>query len=196
MRKRSVHGRADHRDLAGGGGRGRGPGSLPTSRDDRDHLLPVAEEVRRDGCERCPPAEATGGRESEAEAAGGGSSAEPPGAEGPPGKQVVTARERRRVVEKVQAAVGVSERRAIRFTGFPRSTMRYRNLRQPQEELRARIRELAAERPRWGYRTIHPASTGGLVGESETGPAAVSGGGPCGASSGQATPKPDPTAYS
>jgi putative transposase len=67
----------------------------------------------------------------------------------------VTARERRRVVGKVQAAAGVSERRAIRFTGFPRSTMRYRSVREPQEELRARIRELAAERPRWGYRTIH-----------------------------------------
>ncbi len=67
----------------------------------------------------------------------------------------MTARERRRVVEKVQAAAGVSERRAVRFTGFARSTIRYRSVRAPQEELRARIRELAAQRPRWGYRTIH-----------------------------------------
>lgn len=67
----------------------------------------------------------------------------------------MTARERRRVVERVRAAAGISERRAIRFTGFPRSTMRYRTLREPQEELRARIRELAGERPRWGYRMIH-----------------------------------------
>jgi putative transposase len=66
----------------------------------------------------------------------------------------VTAGERRQVVEKVQAA-GVSERRAIRFTGFSRSTMRYRSLRSPQEELRARIHEFAAQRPRWGYRQIH-----------------------------------------
>jgi putative transposase len=67
----------------------------------------------------------------------------------------VTAGERRRVVEKVQAAAGVSERRAIRFAGFPRSSMRYRSLREPQEALRQRIRDLATERPRWGYRRLH-----------------------------------------
>jgi putative transposase len=67
----------------------------------------------------------------------------------------VTARERRHVVEKIQAAVGITERRAIRFTGFPRSTMRYQSAREPQEALRARIRELADQRKRWGYRMIH-----------------------------------------
>lgn len=67
----------------------------------------------------------------------------------------MTARERRRVVGQVQAAQGISERRAIRFTGFPRSTIRYRSRREPQEELRERIRALAGERPRWGYRRIH-----------------------------------------
>ena len=67
----------------------------------------------------------------------------------------MTARERRQVVEQVQAVQGVSERRAIRYTGFPRSTMRYRSIRDPQELLRARIVELAQERPRWGYRMIH-----------------------------------------
>lgn len=67
----------------------------------------------------------------------------------------MTARERRRVVQKVQAAYGISERRAVRFTGFPRSTVRYKSLIDPQEELRTRIRELAAQRPRWGYRQIH-----------------------------------------
>ncbi len=67
----------------------------------------------------------------------------------------MTARERRRVVQGVQAARGVSERRAIRWTGFARSTVRYQSVRPPQEELRGRIRELAGERPRWGYRRIH-----------------------------------------
>jgi putative transposase len=67
----------------------------------------------------------------------------------------VTAQERRRVVENIRAAAGVSERRAIRFTGFPASTMRYKSLRDPQEELRARIKALAAQWPRWGYRYIH-----------------------------------------
>lgn len=67
----------------------------------------------------------------------------------------MTARARRRVVAEVQAAAGVSERRAIAFTGFPRSTIRYRSVRPPQEELRARIHELALEHPRWGYRMMH-----------------------------------------
>lgn len=67
----------------------------------------------------------------------------------------MTARERRRVVQRVQAAAQVSERRAIRFTGFPRSTIRYQSVRAPQEALVARIQALAAERPRWGYRWIH-----------------------------------------
>lgn len=67
----------------------------------------------------------------------------------------MTAGERRRTVEKVRAAVGISERRAVRFTGFPRSTMRYQTVREPQDELRARIRAIAAERPRWGYRFMH-----------------------------------------
>ena len=71
------------------------------------------------------------------------------------GNRIVTARERRQVVGQVQAVRGVSERRAIRYTGFPRSTMRYRSIRDPQELLRARIVELAQERPRWGYRMIH-----------------------------------------
>lgn len=67
----------------------------------------------------------------------------------------MTARERRRVVGKLQAARGISERRAIRWTGFPRATVRYRSTRPPQEELQERIRVLAGERPRWGYRRIH-----------------------------------------
>lgn len=67
----------------------------------------------------------------------------------------MTARERRLVVQKVCTAAGVSERKAIRFTGFPRSTIRYRGVREPQEALRARIRELAEQRKRWGYRMIH-----------------------------------------
>jgi len=67
----------------------------------------------------------------------------------------VTTRERRRVVHEVQAAEGVSERRAIRWMGFARSTARYQSMRPPQEELCGRIRQLAGERPRWGYRRIH-----------------------------------------
>jgi putative transposase len=67
----------------------------------------------------------------------------------------VTAGERRQVVQKVCAAHDVSERRAVRWTGFPRATVRYRSRRSEQTLLRERIRTHAAERPRWGYRRIH-----------------------------------------
>jgi putative transposase len=67
----------------------------------------------------------------------------------------VTTSERRQVVETIQAAHEISERKAVRFTGFARSSIRYASTREPQEALRTRIRALAGERPRWGYRMIH-----------------------------------------
>lgn len=39
--------------------------------------------------------------------------------------------------------------------GVPLSSQRYRSRRAPQEELRRRLRELALERVRWGYRRLH-----------------------------------------
>ena len=42
-----------------------------------------------------------------------------------------------------------------RFTGFARSTIRHWSAREPREDLRARIKALAGERPRWGCRRIH-----------------------------------------
>jgi len=51
---------------------------------------------------------------------------------------------------------GVSERRACRVVGIGRSSMRYRPTARPDEErLRGRLRELAAERRRFGYRRLH-----------------------------------------
>lgn len=67
----------------------------------------------------------------------------------------MTARARRQVVGKLRAAYHISERRALRFTGFARSSVRYRPVREPQDALRAAIREIACEKPRWGYRFIH-----------------------------------------
>ena len=67
----------------------------------------------------------------------------------------MTAQERRRVVETVQAEHQISERRAIRFMGFPRSSVRYQSNKSPQTLLREKIRELAHARPRWGYRRLH-----------------------------------------
>lgn len=41
-----------------------------------------------------------------------------------PWERIVTAAEWRQIVARVQGAAGVSERRAVRYTGFPRATIR------------------------------------------------------------------------
>jgi putative transposase len=49
----------------------------------------------------------------------------------------------------------VSERRACTVVGCALSSQRYRARRPPQEPLRERLRALAHERVRWGYRRLH-----------------------------------------
>jgi putative transposase len=52
--------------------------------------------------------------------------------------------------------LGVSERWACRVTGQHRSTARYEpKLAQDDAALRARLREISKDRPRWGYRRAH-----------------------------------------
>jgi putative transposase len=62
---------------------------------------------------------------------------------------------RRLAVRHVQHAFGLSERSACRALGVPRATQRYESLREPQDTLLGRMRELAAKRPRAGYRTLY-----------------------------------------
>jgi len=49
----------------------------------------------------------------------------------------------------------MSERRACRIIGADRASMRYRSRRQPDETLRERLRQLAHERRRFGYRRLY-----------------------------------------
>lgn len=55
----------------------------------------------------------------------------------------------------VEDAFGLSRQRACRLAGISRSAMAYQPIRTNDDELRARILELARERPRFGYRRIH-----------------------------------------
>jgi HTH-like domain len=62
---------------------------------------------------------------------------------------------RRQAVIKAMTAFKVSERRACRALGVPRSSQRYVGAeREREEELLLRIRALARENPRYGYRRI------------------------------------------
>ena len=49
----------------------------------------------------------------------------------------------------------MSERRACTIVRVDRKTIRYRSRRPADEALRSRMRELAAERRRFGYRRLH-----------------------------------------
>jgi putative transposase len=50
---------------------------------------------------------------------------------------------------------GMSERRACRVIGVDRASVRYRSRRPGDEGLRSRLRSLAQERRRFGYRRLH-----------------------------------------
>ena len=63
--------------------------------------------------------------------------------------------QRRAAVVYAQEQLGLSQRRACRLVGSARSTIHYRPRHRDDEVLRARLRELAAQRPRFGYRRLH-----------------------------------------
>lgn len=61
---------------------------------------------------------------------------------------------RRAAVRQLREGFGVSERRACAVAGVWRATMRYHPRVRDDMTLRARLRELAAERKRFGYRRL------------------------------------------
>ena len=61
---------------------------------------------------------------------------------------------KREGVAHLQACMGLSERRACLIIGADRTTVRYRSCRPADAELRGRLRELANERRRFGYRRL------------------------------------------
>ena len=68
----------------------------------------------------------------------------------------MTTGERRAVVTRVQGRFDVSERHACVCLGFERTALRYEPVRPARDApLRERLRELAAEYPRWGVPRLH-----------------------------------------
>lgn len=61
---------------------------------------------------------------------------------------------KREGVAHLQAALGLSERRACSIISADRKMIRYRSCRPPDTELRTHLRELANERKRFGYRRL------------------------------------------
>jgi putative transposase len=67
---------------------------------------------------------------------------------------VVKPSPKRGVVDHLKATYQVSERRACGLVHQARSVYHYRSRRDPRTEVRARMREIAAARVRYGYRKI------------------------------------------
>jgi putative transposase len=68
---------------------------------------------------------------------------------------VVTPAAKREAVADLVDAYGMSERRACKTIGCCRMTMRYRTTRADDASLRQRMKAIAQERRRFGYRRIH-----------------------------------------
>jgi putative transposase len=67
---------------------------------------------------------------------------------------VVTVAARREAVDFIKTR-HISERRGCRLVSLNRKSCRYQKRRRPNNELIKRLRELAIEHPRFGYRRIH-----------------------------------------
>jgi transposase InsO family protein len=61
----------------------------------------------------------------------------------------------REAVAHLQACHGMSERRACRVIDADRKSVRYRSTRDDDGSLREKLRELANQRRRFGYRRLH-----------------------------------------
>ena len=62
---------------------------------------------------------------------------------------------KREAVAHLQTTLGMSERRACVVVGADRKSVRYRSCRADDGDLRSRLRELAQQRRRFGYRRLH-----------------------------------------
>ena len=67
----------------------------------------------------------------------------------------MSAAARREAVAHLRTAFKMSERRACAVIGADRTSVRYQARRAEDGEIRGRLRELAAERRRFGYRRLH-----------------------------------------
>jgi len=92
--------------------------------------------------------------ERQAEEAIGRGDARQCDAEGYRNKKMVTPAARREAVAHLRLAFEVSERRACSTLGADRTSIRYRSTRPDAAAIRARLRELAAIRRRFGYRRL------------------------------------------
>src|SRR5438552_1190647 len=150
-----VYRGTDHWDFAGAGGRGEDGRRLPQTRSQRGDLLQVEGQIWRARRVGRQASEGAGRRECQAEEVVGRGDARQRDVEGYRFKKMVTPAARREAVAHLRLAYEVSERRACSTLGAERTSVRYRSTRPDDAAVRARLRELAAIRRRFGYRRLH-----------------------------------------
>src|SRR5262249_43959970 len=146
--------RADRCDVEAGRGGDAGSRADPPRRDFRADLLSLEEAVRGAPDRPSAPVEAPAGGERSAEEARRRAPARRGDAHRRTAKKVVKPSPKRCVVDHLKASHQVSERRACALVRQARSVYHYRSRRDPRTEVRARMREIAAARVRYGYRKI------------------------------------------
>jgi transposase InsO family protein len=92
--------------------------------------------------------------ERQAQEVAGGLHARQRGVEGAPVKKMAGPGAKREGVAHLPAVMGLSERRACSIVAMDRTTVRYRSRRPAEAELRGRLRDLANQRRRFGYRRL------------------------------------------
>src|SRR5712672_2375033 len=127
---------------------------MPAPRDLERDTVQVEIQIRRPGGLGGTPAQGARGREPALEEAAGGVDARQRGAQGPARKKRLKPAAQRMSVSRVMERHGLSQRHACRLVGMDRSTLRYQGKQPDDSALRQRLRELAAERRRFGYRRL------------------------------------------
>ena len=149
-----IYRAANHRADQGARERDVGGGSVPQARDLGRDILQVQGQVWRDERVRCSEVEGVGAGEQPIEKASGRDDAGQCGSEGHGNKKLLTPDVKRRAVVQAIKDHSVSERRACSLANLDRTTFQYEKKRGGDGPLRARLRALANERRRFGYRRL------------------------------------------
>ena len=149
-----IYRAADHRDAQRAREWDVDGGGMPQAWHFGCDVLQVASQVWRDECFRRREAEGLGVGEQPIEAAFGRHDAGQCDLEGPRHKKLLTPDVKRRAVVQVMKDHDVSERRACGLASLDRTTFQYEKKRSGDEVLRERLRALANERRRFGYRRL------------------------------------------
>src|SRR3546814_3886392 len=145
---------ADHRGAARAGRRDEDRRCVSQARHQQRDAVRVEGQVWRHGRVAGAQAEGARGGECPAQTAAGGRHARQCRAEGSRGTKLVRPAAQRKAVEHARQLFGISERRACTIFGVEWPSVRYAPRRRDDGDLRSRLREIAAERRRFGYRRL------------------------------------------